>query len=149
TDELRAYLLQGGRVLWLPEREADQQTYVGSLSLHDRVNQVWEGDWANNLSWICRDRLFSTLPTKGLVDFLFAGLTPDAVITGLSAHEYASSVQAGLAVGWLHHAAALVAERPVGNGRLLVSTFKLADQLSIHPVAALMLADLVQYIVAQ
>jgi hypothetical protein len=65
---------------------------------------------------------------------------------GLSPRDFAADVHAGLFVGWLHHTAALIAERPIGTGRLLISTFRLRHHRGSHPVAAIMLHDMIAYL---
>jgi len=144
TDALRAYLLQGGAVLWLAENADALQTHVGGISIVPRRGSDWQGDWASSLSWICKDRLFSALPTAGEVDFLFADLTPEQVIVGLHPRDFAVDVHAGLTVGWLHKTVGLIAERRVGQtGRVLISTFRLSARLAENPVAAWMFRDLI------
>jgi hypothetical protein len=78
------------------------------------------------------------------VDFIFAGITPDHVISGVTPDEFGTGVHAGLFVGWLQHNAALVPERRMGEGRLLISTFQLSENLNTNPLAAAMLMDLVR-----
>jgi hypothetical protein len=147
TDEMRWYVQNGGRVLWLAEAAETQQTYLGSLSIAQRKGRSWQGDWASNFNWIRQDRMFGAIPTGGTVDFAFADLIPDQVIVGLSSRDFAADVHAGLFVGWLHHTVALVAERHFGSGRLLISTFHLAEHLQSSPVARVMLRDLLSYLV--
>jgi hypothetical protein len=146
TDEIRRYVENGGRVLWLAEAGDAQQTYLGPVGIAERQGRKWQGDWASNFNWLNQNRLFREIPTGGMVDFAFADLTPDLVITGLSTRDFASNVHAGLFVGWLHHCVALVAERRVGNGRLLISTFRLRQQLAKNPVAAIMLRDMISHL---
>jgi hypothetical protein len=81
-----------------------------------------------------------------MVDFAFKDLTPDHVITGLTPHDFASNVHAGMFVGWLHHTVALIAEQRFGSGHLLVSTFRLRDHLLDQPVARIMLRDMIAYL---
>jgi hypothetical protein len=144
TDEARWFIQQGGRVLWLAESSESLQTYVGSLGIAQRRGRSWQGDWASSMSWIRGDKLFGDLPTGGLVDFAFADLTPDAVIVGMSPRDFASNVHSGLFVGWVHHTVALVAERAIDKGRLLISTFRLRDHLGTHPVATIMMRDMIR-----
>jgi len=40
---------------------------------------------------------------------------------------------------------ALIAERQVGNGRVFISTFRLAAHAASHPVAAVMLRDMIAH----
>ncbi|MBN1922481.1 MAG: glycoside hydrolase family 2 [Anaerolineae bacterium] len=145
TDGLRAYLLQGGRVLWLAESDDALQTHLEGFAIAPRRGRDWQGDWASSLSWICKEQLFGALPTPGEVDFLFNDLTPEHVITGLGPRDFAVDVHAGLTVGWLHKTVGLIAERRVGQtGRLLISTFRLSANLAENPVAAWMLRDMIE-----
>jgi hypothetical protein len=96
------------------------------------------------MSWLRQDRIFRDIPTGGTVDFAFADLTPEAVIVGLSPRDFSANVHAGLFVGWVHHVVALVAERPVDRGRLLACTFRLREHLGSHPVATIMMRDMIE-----
>jgi hypothetical protein len=103
-----------------------------------------QGDWASSFTWLYQDHIFQNLPVDGLVDFALADLTPETVLTGARLFEFAHSVHAALAVGWLHRIVPLVIERPFGEGRLLASTFRLSRLLDSHPAAGVMMADLVR-----
>jgi hypothetical protein len=143
TDELRAYVQHGGRVLWLAEDPESQQAHLGPISIAQRHGRSWQGDWASSMSWLRQDKLFGGIPTGGTVDFAFADLTPETVIVGLSPRDYAANVHSGLFVGWVHHIAALVAERPIDRGRLMICTYRLREHLGSHPVATVMMRDMI------
>jgi hypothetical protein len=143
TDELRWYAQNGGRVLWLAEQPESQQAHLGSISIAQRHGRSWQGDWASSMSWIRQDKMFADLPTGGTVDFAFADLTPETVIVGLTPRDFAANVHSGLFVGWLHHVVALVAERPIDRGRLMICTYGLRDHLGTHPVASIMMRDMI------
>jgi hypothetical protein len=134
-------------VLWLAETSESLQTYLGSLGIAQRRGRSWQGDWASSLSWIRNDQLFQAIPSGGLVDFSFADITPETVIVGLSPRDFAANVHSGLFVGWLHHVVALVAERAIDKGRVLISTFRLRDHLGVHPVATVMMRDMIERLV--
>jgi hypothetical protein len=142
TDRWRSHAQNGGRVLWLAEDPESYQTHLGPLGLAARHGRSWQGDWASSMSWIRQDRIFQDIPTGGTVDFAFADLTPETVIVGLSPRDYAANVHSGLFVGWVHHIVALVAERRVDRGRLMVCTYRLRDHLGAHPVATIMMQDM-------
>lgn len=146
TDELREYVLAGGRLLWLAESKRSRRTYLSGISLKEREDEVWEGNWASALMWISRDRVFRNIPGDGIVDFMFYGITPEHVLKNFRAYEYATQVHAGLSVGWLHDTVALVGERLVGRGRFMGSTFRISRHLASNPLAALMLDDMVRYL---
>jgi hypothetical protein len=143
TDELRWYVQNGGRVLWLAEQPESQQAHLGSISIAQRHGRSWQGDWASSMSWIRQDKMFGDIPTGGTVDFAFADLTPETVIVGLTPRDFAANVHSGLYVGWVHHVVALVAERPIDRGRLMICTYAIRDHLGTHPVASIMMRDLI------
>jgi hypothetical protein len=145
TDALREHVQQGGRVLWLAEQADSQQAYVRGLGIAPRARRGWQGDWASNFNWIRQDHMFQHIPTGGMVDFALADLIPDTVITGFGPADFEGDVHAGLFVGWLHNTVALVAERQIAAGRLLISTFQLSQHLHDHPAASVMLRDLLAY----
>lgn len=145
SQALYRYLQNGGQVLWLAESDP-RPSPLNLWQVIARKGTHWHGDWASSLSWISRDGPFKRLPTGGAVDFLFAGITPEHVISGVTPDEFAADVHAGIFVGWLQHNAALVAERRVGEGRLLISTFQLSQNWKTHPLAAAMLTGLVQHL---
>jgi hypothetical protein len=143
TDELRWYAQNGGKVLWLAESPESQQAHLGAISIAQRHGRSWQGDWASSMSWIRQDKIFRGIPTGGTVDFAFADLTPETVIVGLSPRDFAANVHSGLFVGWAHHIVALVAERPIDRGRLMICTYRLRDHLGTHPVATIMMHDMI------
>jgi hypothetical protein len=143
TDDLRWYTQNGGRVLWLAESPESQQAHLGAISIAQRSGRSWQGDWASSMSWIRQDKLFGSIPSGGTVDFAFADLTPETVIVGLSPRDFAANVHSGLFVGWVHHIVALVAERPIDRGRLMICTYRLRDHLGTHPVATIMMRDMI------
>ncbi len=145
TDGWRQYAQMGGHVLWLAERPDSYQTHLGTWSVAARAGRTWQGDWASSMSWLRQDRLFTGIPTGGTVDFAFADLTPDAVLVGLSPRDFATQVYAGLFVGWVHHAVALIAERRVDAGKLMACTFRLWEHLGQHPVATILLEDMIRH----
>ena len=114
-----------------------------------RKGRRWQGDWATNFNWIRQDDLFRDLPTKNSVDFAFADLVPEHVILGFPSRDFATDVFAGLFVAWIHHTVTLIGKRRLGDGLLLVSTFRLLNQIttdSQHPVATIMLHDMIQHL---
>ena len=137
-DTLREFVLRGGRVLLLAEDEDALQMHIPGLKIKEREDTVWQGDWASSFGW----HRFDTLPTSGVVNFAFAGLTPDNIISGFSSRDFAFDVYAGLFVGWLHKPVPTVARRRVGHGEVLVSTFRLARDLNKNPLAMYFFAEL-------
>jgi hypothetical protein len=106
-----------------------------------RKNTHWEGDWATSFSWLNKTGPFSVLPGKPLLEMEYADIMPDAVVAGLTAWAYVSHSWAGIALGWIHKPASLLASMPYGNGQLAVTTFKLNSQTLPNNVIAQAVLD--------
>lgn len=143
SDTMRDYLLKGGKVVWLAESDDAQQAWLNGLRLTARNHTTWQGDWATNFNWLNQDKLFKDIPTNHQVNFAFADLTPEHILQGVHPYDFETEVHAGLFVGWIQKPVALVAERRIGRGKYVASTFRLRKQLSTHPVAAIMLRDMI------
>ena len=141
-DTLREFVLRGGQVLLLAEDEDALQMHIPGLKIKEREGTVWQGDWASSFGW----HRFDKLPTGGVVNFAFAGLTPEHIISGFSSRDFAFNVYAGLFVGWLHKAVPTIAKRHVGQGEVLISTFQLAKNLDNNPLAMYLFAELMTLI---
>jgi hypothetical protein len=141
-DSLRDYILRGGRVLLLAEDEDALQMYIPGLKIKEREDSAWQGDWASSFGW----HRFDKVPTKGVVNFAFAGLTPEHIISGFSGRDFAFDVYAGLFVGWLHKPVPTIARRRAGRGEVLVSTFRLCENLGTNPLAMYLFAELMTLI---
>ena len=141
-DACRSYLLGGGRVLFLAEQADALQTHIPGLQILSRASTPWQGDWASSFGW----HRFASLPTDGVINFAFAGLTPEQVLVGFAGRDFAQDVFAGLFVGWLHKPIPVIARRQVGQGELLVSTLHLTQNLSTNPLAAFLFRELLTLI---
>ncbi len=142
-DACREFLLKGGKVLFLAEEDEALQTYIPGISIQPRQGTAWQGDWASSFGW----HKFDRLPTGNVVDFAFAGLTPEHIIYGFSPRDFALDVYAGLFVGWLHKPIPAIARKRVGRGELLISTFRVAKNLTTNPLAKYLFPELLKLIV--
>ena len=146
TEAMREHVLAGARVLFLAERDDAQQTHLNGINVASRSALGLAGDWASNMNWLAQDALFKGIPTDGLMNFAFADLTPEHIITGLRAYEFAESVHAGMFLGWIHRNHALIHERGMGRGRMMISTLRLSAHIGAHPVATAVFDDLLRRI---
>ncbi len=118
---------------------------VPNMVLHARHGTMWRGDWIAGFSWIRRAGVFIDMPGGPLVDLSFDRVIPQHVLTGFRAWEFGGPVHAGIVVGWAHKPAALIAERRVGRGGLVASTFRLTqDAPGVDPVASYLLNALIR-----
>lgn len=138
--EASSFAASGGRVLLLaagPEAlDSDNQP----LRVVARKDGQWHGDWASGWHWL-RPRLLG--PGEGALanplDLAWAELLPDHVLLG---HEEQRDWLAGYLLGWVRLPAATALTLPMGQGRLLATTFRLAEGLGRHPAAGALLAAL-------
>jgi hypothetical protein len=137
-DSCRDFLLNGGHVLLLAEKDDALQTHISNLRIAPRDGTPWQGDWASSLGW----HHFESLPTDNVVNFAFADLTPEHVIHGFALRDFALDVYAGLFVGWIQKPIPTIARKRVGHGTLLVSTFRLANHLETSPLARYLFKEL-------
>jgi len=143
-DTLREFILRGGRVLLLAETDDALQMHIPGLDIEPREDTAWQGDWASTFGW----HRFEKLPTGATVNFAFAGLTPEHIISNFSPRDFAVNVYAGLFVGWLHKPVPTIARRRTGQGEVLVSTFRLSKNLENNPLAMYLFAELMMLVKA-
>lgn len=144
-DDCRAFILRGGKVLFLAERSDSLQTVILGLNISPRAGTPWQGDWASSFGW----HRFQSIPTNSVVDFSFAGLTPEVVVHGFAARDFERDVFAGLFVGWLHKAIPTVGRKRIGRGELVISTFRLRENLVNNPLARFLFGELLSLLVSK
>jgi hypothetical protein len=121
----------------VPGNVAGPESQLPNIALSARQGTMWRGDWIASFSWIRRDGAFASIPGGPMLDLSFDRVVPHHVMTGFRAWEFGGPVHAGLVVGWVHKPAALIAERRVGRGGLVATTFRLmSDPPGADPVAA-------------
>lgn len=102
-----------------------------------RADTPWQGDWASAFSWLERKGPFATIPGTTLIDHGFDAIIPRHVVAGCNVLDFQSRVKAGMVVGWVHKAAGLIVERAYGQGRMIVTTFRLTpDALATDATAS-------------
>jgi hypothetical protein len=125
----------------IPALPLSQEAQMPNIVLHARQGTIWRGDWIAGFSWIRREGPLAALPAGPLVDLSFDGVIPRHVLTGFRTWEYGGPVHAGVVVGWCHRPAALIAERRIGRGALVATTFRLFDPPAGQDPVALTLTD--------
>ena len=148
TTPVREALLAGRKTVLIansvdalidPERKLplnDRHNFPMML-LRERAGTPWDGQWMGAFTWRRVEGPWSCLPTGPMLDEHWSGLLPNHVLTGFPSTAFGGLVDAGVAVGWLHHAAAFVKRSFLGRGWLTVSTFDLTSpQAQENPLAA-------------
>jgi len=137
---------KGGRALLLAETPDVDQVKLHTGALKPRAGSPWSGDWLGTFSWYRKDLFGKSLPSNGRLDFSFAPVMPDVVITSVRTPDFEEAVLAGMFSGWLRRPAAFVQRLRIGRGTLLVSTFKLKDYILRNPLAEALLLELISVI---
>ena len=120
----------------------DQQ--VPGIGLIARDGTMWRGDWIANFSWIRRAGPLADIPGGPMLDLSFDRIVPHHVMTGFRTFEYAGPVHGGVVIGWIHKPGVTIAERRIGRGGLVATTFRLTrDAAGADPVAAAMFDALI------
>jgi hypothetical protein len=143
---------RGGRVLLLADNEdaLPDPTRVGRpirvtprwpAGDRDEVDFTWSGDWISAFSWVLPS-LLRDLPRRAPLDFAYAEVLPEHVLTGYDPRVHADEVFAGMFVGWVHAPAALIWRLPLGRGWITTTTFRVTSGRG--PIATVLLEALVQ-----
>ncbi len=133
------FVLSGGNLLlFLGNGEELPAENILGLTLHNRDENAWWGDWCTTKTWFAEDA-FPSLPDRSRFDFEYEAVVPEFVFTGAAA----ANVVSGLYAGWLHNPAGIAAKMKLGLGRVVVTTYKLPGNIGSNPIATLLLNDLI------
>jgi Glycosyl hydrolases family 2/Glycosyl hydrolases family 2, sugar binding domain len=147
TTPVREALLAGRKVLLIANSAdalIDQQRNLPrndrhnfpSMLMRARAGTPWDGQWMGAFAWRRTDGAWSGLHGGPMLDEHWTELMPEHILTGFPATAFGGLVDAGMAVGWLHLAAAFVKRSFLGKAWLTVSTFDLTSpQARENPLA--------------
>ena len=111
--------------------------HLPGISLVERDGTIWRGDWIAGFSWLRRQGPFAHIPGGPIFDLSFSDVVPHHLLTGFRPWEFGNNVHAGIVVGWVHKAAAIIGEKRVGRGGVVATTFRLTREApGADPVAA-------------
>lgn len=149
-DALAGYIREGGRLLLVADHLEAVGWHLPGVQVKIREDTPWSGDWASSFAWVRRQGPLAGLPGGPLIDHSFDRVIPDHVLTGFSPLDFAAHVYAGLFVGWIHKPVALIAARRYGQGRIVLTTFRLAAAApGADPTATTMLDALLRLTLAK
>lgn len=108
---------------------------------------AYSGNWMTCFSWL-RPTVYQRLKVSSPVTMPFEGIMPQHVILGLPWEDtrIQPDILAGQITGWLGHPAAHTLQFRYGQGRVIMTTYRLREKLASHPVAVAMLHDLVDHL---
>jgi hypothetical protein len=147
TTPVRELLLKGRKVLLIaneidalvdPDRAlpASDPHNFPKMELKAREGTAWDGRWMGAFSWRRTDGPWAGLPNGPMLDEHWSGLLPNHVLSGFRSTAFGGLVDAGVAVAWLHKAAAFTKRSFLGRGWITVSTFEMRSKAAAeNPLA--------------
>lgn len=140
TAELLAWVREGGDLLYLSQG-------VSPFFWTQSRGGAYSGGWMSNFSWL-RPGVHRRLDVASPLGMPFAAIMPARTIVGVPVEDRAvqPDILAGLIGGWVNHPAVHTLQLRYGRGRVLMTTFALAEGLPGDPVAVAMLHDLVEHL---
>ncbi|HMQ53329.1 MAG TPA: glycoside hydrolase family 2 TIM barrel-domain containing protein [Anaerolineae bacterium] len=149
-DTLAGCIREGSHLLLLADDPEAIGWHLPGVQVKTRENTSWSGDWASSFAWVRRLGPLADLPGGPLIDHSFDRVIPDYVLTGFSPLDFAAHVYGGLMVGWIHKPVALIAARRYGEGRAVLTTFRLTTDIpGLDPVATTLLDSLIKLTLAK
>ena len=147
SADVQGLLQSGAKVLVLADAAFPTQDNLPLpvVSVMPREGSPWQGDWATSFSWLRKEGPFAQLPGGPLLEMEYASVAPKAVLHGVPTWGAEAAMWAGMALGWIHAVAAVVAKTPYGQGQIVTTTFDLhAINVETDAVAQSLLAGLIQ-----
>ncbi|NLR99839.1 glycoside hydrolase family 2 [Rhizobium sp. P38BS-XIX] len=130
---------------WNYPTGGDRGQPMPQMRVTDRNGTIWKGNWVTGFSWVKRSGAFERLPGGPLTDLSFVGVNPNRVITGFRPIHFDGLVHAGTMAGWIHKPCATIAERQLGAGHIVATTFGLMrEPAGLDPVAATLLDCIIE-----
>ena len=156
TTPVRERLIAGQKALLIanspdalvdPERDlplSDRHNFP-TMELKPRQGTPWDGQWMGAFAWRRMDGPWAGLPNGPMLDEHWAGLLPDYVLTGFLSTAFGGLVDSGVAVAWLHKAAAFAKRSFLGRAWITVSTFEMTSpEAQKNPLAPHLLKALAE-----
>ncbi len=139
TAELLQWVKEGGTLLYLCH---DWSPFFWA---QDRGG-AYGGNWMSSFSWI-RPDVHARLAVASPLGLPFKNIMPDQAIVGLPWENESTlrDILAGQVTGWVAHPAAHTVQFRYSQGRVLMTTFRLAEHLGSDSVATAMFHDYVDY----
>jgi hypothetical protein len=150
---VRKALLAGRKVLLIandadslddPKRKLPRDLVnFPKMEMKEREGSYWDGRWMGAFTWRRTDGPWAALPNGPMFDEHWVGILPRYVLTGFRSQSFNGLVDAGVAVAWIHKAAAFSKRSFLGKGWLTVATFELTTSAAAeNPLAPYVLAAL-------
>ena len=143
TTPVRERLIAGHKAL-LIANSPDAHNFP-SMELKRRQGTPWDGQWMGAFAWRRMDGPWAGLPNGPMLDEHWAGLLPEYVLTGFLSTAFGGLIDSGVAVAWLHKAAAFSKRSFLGRAWITVATFEMTShEAQSNPLAPHLLKALAE-----
>jgi len=142
TAELLRWVRNGGDMLFISQG-ASPFFWVQSRG------GAYSGNWITSYSWL-RPGVHRRLAVANPLGLPFINVMPTRTILGLPVEDPAlqPDLLAGMIAGWVNHPSVHTVQFRYGHGRVLMTTFALAEALPGDPVAVALFHDLLEHLVS-
>jgi hypothetical protein len=144
-EEVKQYVEVGGRAIILAYTK--DAVPNGSIKIIPRAGSDLDGNWVTNFNWVRTESPsspFHTVAFTKILGFESENVVPRFVIQGIGGANF-DDVLSGIFYGWLNNNAALAAQMRVGDGALLLTTFRF-DEYGKDPYATHLLDSMIRYV---
>ncbi|MDX2141290.1 MAG: glycoside hydrolase family 2 TIM barrel-domain containing protein [Chloroflexota bacterium] len=141
TEDLLAWVRAGGDMLLI-------SPLSNPFFWQHARGGVYGGSWITTWSWL-RPAVFKRLAAAGNpLGMPFAQIMPQTTLFGLPVYDerYHADFLAGQVGGWVRHPTVHTVQFRYGNGRIVLTTFRLGRMGITQPISGAMFHDLVDYI---
>ncbi len=111
---------------------------------------TYAGNWATSFSWL-RPGIGRCLPVSNPLTLPFIDIMPEHVILGLPTDNATCQQDflAGQISGWVRQPALHTVQFRYGRGRVIMTTYRIMETISYHPIAVALLNDLIEHLVSE
>jgi hypothetical protein len=149
-DEKLINAVAGGRrAICIVEMAHAMQAYIEGISIVDRSFKGRWGSWCTSFTWLS-PTLRESLKLPPILPHAMRDVVPRCVIEvdgekiGHVLEVEVERADAGMFVGWLHNEALVALTMRINAGKLLLTTFRVASELSEKPARIALLRVLLQ-----
>lgn len=142
-------IARGSTAVFLcPEAFSDGKSNVAWLPLKNKGSLVGLPSWLyHKEDWTKKHPIFDGLPSPGLMDYTYyREIIPDNVFAGQDPPLEAVAGAINAAIGY--SSGLLVAVYPFGEGRFVLNTLQIRQNLGTHPAAERLLRNMLRYAAA-
>ena len=153
-EKLVRAVANGRRAICIVEMAHAMPSFIDGISFIDRSFKMRWGSWCTSFTWLS-PTLRNALKLPCILPHAMRDVVPRCVIEvdgEKIKHVFDAKIErvdAGMFVGWLHNEALVALTMRIGAGKLLLTTFQIASELSSKPARVALLRVLLETLFEQ